>query len=152
MCSDYLQCSITSLLSIVVTTMSIIAITIAITYCHEDHYYDYESCYKGKGVGAKINSLSSSPTPFSPELTEPQALTDLRRYPWGLGGCGSLNHGTWPFRRVSGTQNLGLQTLRVQTESLCLKSAWHRATEKVFQLQSQLTGETRNFALEQEVT
>ena len=107
---------------------------------------------RGKGVGSKINSLSSSPTPFSPELTEPQALTDLRRYPWGLGGFGSLNHGTWPFRRVSGTQNLGLQTLRVQTESLCLKSAWHRATEKVFQLQSQLTGETRNFALEQEVT
>ena len=28
---------------------------------------------------------------------------------------GSLNHGIWPSIRVFGTQNLGVQTLRVQT-------------------------------------
>ena len=33
-------------------------------------------------------------------------------------GFGSLNHGIWPSIRVFGTQNLGVQTLRVQTESL----------------------------------
>ena len=30
-------------------------------------------------------------------------------------GFGSLNHGIWPSIRVFGTQNLGVQTLRVQT-------------------------------------
>ena len=30
-------------------------------------------------------------------------------------GFGSLNHGLWPLIRVFGTQDLGLQTLRVQT-------------------------------------
>ena len=33
-------------------------------------------------------------------------------------GFGSLNHGIWPLVRVFGAQNLGLQTLRVQTTSL----------------------------------
>ena len=30
-------------------------------------------------------------------------------------GFGSLNHGIWPSKRVFGIQNLGVQTLRVQT-------------------------------------
>ena len=30
-------------------------------------------------------------------------------------GFGSLNHAIWPSIRVFGTQNLGVQTLRVQT-------------------------------------
>ena len=30
-------------------------------------------------------------------------------------GFGSLNNGIWPSIRVFGTQNLGVQTLRVQT-------------------------------------
>ena len=30
-------------------------------------------------------------------------------------GFGSLNHGIWPAKTVFGTQNLGVQTLRVQT-------------------------------------
>ena len=29
-------------------------------------------------------------------------------------GFGSLNHGIWPLIRLFGTQNLGVQTLRVQ--------------------------------------
>ena len=44
----------------------------------------------------------------------------LREFSFGpLGfvplGSGSLNHGIWPSIRVFGTQNLGVQTLRVQT-------------------------------------
>ena len=44
----------------------------------------------------------------------------LREFSFGpLGfvplGFGSLNHGIWPSIRVFGTQNLGVQTLRVQT-------------------------------------
>ena len=33
-------------------------------------------------------------------------------------GFGSLNHGLWSLIKVFGTQNLGLQALGVQTESL----------------------------------
>ena len=51
---------------------------------------------------------------------KPQDEKDIREFsfvPLGFVplGFGSLNHGIWPSIRVFGTQNLGVQTLRVQT-------------------------------------
>ena len=50
----------------------------------------------------------------------PRRLASIRGFSFGpLGfvplGFGSLNYGIWPSIRVFGTQNLGVQTLRVQT-------------------------------------
>ena len=73
----------------------------------------------GLVVFAEVAAGNASELNLLPGI-ELEVVLHIREFSFGpLGfvplGFGSLNHGFWPSLRVFGTQNLRVQTLRVQT-------------------------------------
>ena len=67
--------------------------------------------------GSRGRLLEPRPAPRQSKWIEVTIIREFSFGPLGFAplGFGSLNHGIWPSIRVFGTQNLGVQTLRVQT-------------------------------------